>query len=261
MLSLAKILLPALLLLLPSTLAFPKGGNDEYYREHTPALLRRSRLPPSHAEPHKRAVQKRRQAKRAVCPASSGSASATITSSAVSASATPTASASASAISSIGAQQDDGTSTIFSTRTSTVWTTMTASSTSTGTAATATSTGSTSVSVDAAGDGPFDGNATWFYTGLGACGWTNTSSDLIVAVSSTLFDSWPGYAGTNPNDNPICGNQLLITYGDQTVLAQVADRCTTCGERSLDLTQGAFQALVPGGLDVGIVPMTWSWVN
>lgn len=138
---------------------------------------------------------------------------------------------------------------------------MTASSTSTGAAASATSTSSTAISVDTAGDGPFDGNATWFYTGLGACGWTNTSSDYIVAVSENLFDTWPGYAGTNSNDNPICGHQVSIVYGDQTVVAQVVDRCTTCGERSLDLSEGAFEGLVPGGLDVGIVAMTWSWLD
>ena len=33
--------------------------------------------------------------------------------------------------------------------------------------------------------------ATYYTTGLGACGITNTDSDYIVAVSHDLFDNYP----------------------------------------------------------------------
>ena len=32
---------------------------------------------------------------------------------------------------------------------------------------------------------------TWYNTGLGSCGITNTDSDLIAAVSHILYDSYP----------------------------------------------------------------------
>ena len=36
-----------------------------------------------------------------------------------------------------------------------------------------------------------DPAATWYETGLGACGITNSDSDLIVAVGHGLFDAYP----------------------------------------------------------------------
>ncbi|KAI0060600.1 hypothetical protein BV25DRAFT_1827786 [Artomyces pyxidatus] len=39
---------------------------------------------------------------------------------------------------------------------------------------------------------------TWYDTGLGACGKTNANTDLVVAVSHTLYDNYPG-ATANPN--------------------------------------------------------------
>ena len=46
---------------------------------------------------------------------------------------------------------------------------------------------------------------TFYATGLGACGITNNDGDYIAAASHILYDSFPGYAGGNPNNNPICG--------------------------------------------------------
>ena len=62
---------------------------------------------------------------------------------------------------------------------------------------------------------------TYYATGLGACGITNTDSDYIAAVSHTLFDTYPGYNGVNPNNNPICGRKATA-------------KCTS--RRSLPLT-------------------------
>ncbi|KAF5347070.1 hypothetical protein D9758_011658 [Tetrapyrgos nigripes] len=42
------------------------------------------------------------------------------------------------------------------------------------------------------------GDATFFNPGLGACGIFNTDADMITAVSSSFFDTFPG-ATPNPN--------------------------------------------------------------
>ena len=69
--------------------------------------------------------------------------------------------------------------------------------------------------------------ATYYYTGLGACGWNSKDTDLIAAVGHGLFDGYPlvkvplrvplfpshrlvpsGYNGANPNNNPVCGKKI-----------------------------------------------------
>ena len=151
---------------------------------------------------------------------------------------------------------------------------------------------SSSVTVDPSGTGPFSGYGTWFDVvrspcifilppllhfrssslktladsqGLGACGWTNVSQDPIVAVSAQLFDNWPGYNGWNPNDNPICGKHLTISYGGKSLTVQVADRCPGCDLRSLDLSLGAFEWFADAGVgwfaDGYTQNITWSWVT
>lgn len=143
-------ILIATLLLTLNVEAFPKGGSDAYYLEHTPALVARYALPPAyHNDDSARPIAKRRQSKRAVCPATSSKTASASVSAATTA---PTAVATQPAV------KDDGTSTIFSTRTTTVWTTKTAA------AAAATSTTKTAASTDTGGLGPFTGVATWFET-------------------------------------------------------------------------------------------------
>ena len=52
---------------------------------------------------------------------------------------------------------------------------------------------------------------TYYATGLGACGIYNVDTDYIAAASHILYDSFPGYAGGNPNDNPICNLKITAT--------------------------------------------------
>jgi hypothetical protein len=95
----------------------------------------------------------------------------------------------------------------------------------------------------------------------------------IVAVSSRLFDSWPGYNGWNPNTNPICNKHIKATYGNTSVIVQVTDRCEGCAERDLDLSPSAFMQLAPlsyGRLEeaqrwigngmIDLHGITWEWV-
>ncbi|KAI1787092.1 barwin-like endoglucanase [Ganoderma leucocontextum] len=93
------------------------------------------------------------------------------------------------------------------------------------------------------------GDATFYAPGLGSCGQFNTEADFIVAVDIATIQSFPG-ATANPNANPMCGRQLLVTGPDgKTVTVTVADTCPGCAPGSLDLTPTAFQQLA--SLDVG----------
>jgi hypothetical protein len=84
------------------------------------------------------------------------------------------------------------------------------------------------------------GDGTFYATGLGACGITNTDSDMIAAASESLFDTFPGYTSGNPNLNPICGKQVSVTYGGTTITVTITDRCVGCNYGSLDFSPAAF---------------------
>ncbi|KAF8979645.1 hypothetical protein BDQ17DRAFT_1416711 [Cyathus striatus] len=62
------------------------------------------------------------------------------------------------------------------------------------------------------------GDVTYFYPGLGACGTYNSNTDFIAAVSASYFDAFSGYAGGNPNANPLCGRTIQVN--SQTFLDQ-----------------------------------------
>ncbi|THH29213.1 hypothetical protein EUX98_g4959 [Antrodiella citrinella] len=86
------------------------------------------------------------------------------------------------------------------------------------------------------------GQATFYTPGLGACGGTNSESDLIVAVSTQIFTGFPG-AGANPNLNPICGKQLTATFEGKSVSVTVVDECAGCALNDIDLSPAAFNQL------------------
>ncbi|KIJ26096.1 hypothetical protein M422DRAFT_272874 [Sphaerobolus stellatus SS14] len=89
--------------------------------------------------------------------------------------------------------------------------------------------------------------ATWFVTGIGACGNFNVNSDFIIALSI------PQYAnGAN------CGKGVTITYNGVTAHATVADECPGCPEGAIDLTEGLFTFLA-GSLSVGVIDVEWSF--
>lgn len=80
----------------------------------------------------------------------------------------------------------------------------------------------------------YNGRATFYDVGLGACGWTNTASDYIVAQNSDQYGS--GYPGPN------CGKSISISYGGKTLTATIADECPTCPYGGLDMSRGLFDA-------------------
>ncbi|KAI0090068.1 expansin module family protein [Irpex rosettiformis] len=100
------------------------------------------------------------------------------------------------------------------------------------------------------------GDATFYATGLGACGIVNNDRDHIVAVSGLLYDSYPG---TTPNSYPICGKQMTVTYQGRSTTVTVADRCAVdaCAMNDIVLSPVAFTDLSP--LDAGRIRVTWVW--
>jgi len=129
------------------------------------------------------------------------------------------------------------------------------SSSKTSSSAKSASTGSSAGSFLA---GTNTGQGTFFGTGLGACGITNTASQKIVAVSQLLFDTYPGYDGANPNKNPVCGKKITATYGGKSVDVTVTDRCVACAMTDLDFTTSAFDLIADAALG-RISDMTWVW--
>lgn len=113
----------------------------------------------------------------------------------------------------------------------------------------------------------FDGELTYFQTGLGACGETNTDSDMIVSVSHIIFDAAGSSSskGGNSNANPLCGLMIRAERYDEdrgerrSVDLKVVDRCTGCQPNDLDVTYAAFDKLA--SRDRGRVKVTWAWLS
>jgi len=102
------------------------------------------------------------------------------------------------------------------------------------------------------------GQGTFYATGLGACGITNSDSDHIAAVSHLLFDAFPDYNGVNPNKNPVCGRKVTATYQGKSVTVAITDRCTGCAVTDLDFSPSAFNQLADFGLG-RISGVKWTW--
>ncbi|KAI0056731.1 hypothetical protein BV25DRAFT_1547221 [Artomyces pyxidatus] len=105
-------------------------------------------------------------------------------------------------------------------------------------------------------DGLTSGEGTWYAPDLGACGGVNSSDDMIVAVSTDVFNGFPG-AGVNPNENPICGQTITAYYQDNAVTVTVMDECEGCDTDDLDFSPAAFSQLAD--LSVGRIDITWSF--
>ncbi|TGO07352.1 hypothetical protein BTUL_0288g00010 [Botrytis tulipae] len=95
------------------------------------------------------------------------------------------------------------------------------------------------------------GDLTYYDVGLGACGTTNSDSELVVAMSAGLM-------GTQSNGNPNCGKKIKINYGGKSVTVKVVDKCMGCARYDLDLSPAAFKALAPES--AGRIKGTWSFV-
>ncbi|KAL0945410.1 hypothetical protein HGRIS_000902 [Hohenbuehelia grisea] len=95
-------------------------------------------------------------------------------------------------------------------------------------------------------DVALSGDATWYNTGLGACGGRNKDSDRIVALSPRQF-----------KNRQNCRKHIKVHYRGKTVDATVVDLCPGCAGDSIDLSPAAFKALAP--LDDGRIKVTWNF--
>lgn len=104
----------------------------------------------------------------------------------------------------------------------------------------------------------YTGDITYYTPGVGSCGWTNTSSDSIVAISVSLMDT---KSNGNPNTNPWCGTKIMISYNGVETPATIVDTCMGCEiEGSLDLTESLFKAVAPNG-DGRVHGVSWRVVG
>lgn len=113
----------------------------------------------------------------------------------------------------------------------------------------ATSSGSVSITLPAGG---VDG--TFYATGLGSCGFTNTDSDFICAISKIDYDRFT--VGGNPNNNALCGKSLTATYNGKSVTVKIVDRCEACGQGALDFSPAAFDEMADPAIG-RMHGMTW----
>ncbi|KAF0498187.1 Non-catalytic module family EXPN protein [Gigaspora margarita] len=85
---------------------------------------------------------------------------------------------------------------------------------------------------------------------LGACGYQNTSSNFVVALSSARFN------GGNPNKDPICNKTIQVASDSKSVNVMVVDKCAGCNVNDLLLSPAAFSALAD--LNKGHMAVNWS---
>ncbi|GAB1729402.1 hypothetical protein NU195Hw_Modified_149t1 [Hortaea werneckii] len=107
---------------------------------------------------------------------------------------------------------------------------------------------------DSAPGSTYTGDITHYSPGLGSCGWTSSSSENIVAIAHGIMDN-----GANPNNNPLCGQTITISYQGSTHQAKVVDTCPGCEDAAIDLSPSLFKAVAPNG-DGRVHGVEW-WFN
>lgn len=99
------------------------------------------------------------------------------------------------------------------------------------------------------------GDMTYFTPDVGACGWSNTESDFIVAVSAELFQI---FGNGISNGNPVCGHKIRIHKNGKTATATITDECPPCTPGSIDMTPALFQYFEDP--DVGRTSVEWEFI-
>ncbi|KAF8182612.1 expansin family protein [Pholiota molesta] len=96
------------------------------------------------------------------------------------------------------------------------------------------------------------GRGTWFYPGLGNCGWHNTQNDLILAIGKGLYDE---------NNGSNCGQyvQITNTKNGKTAYGKTVDSCQSCSNNDIDMSPALFQKLSP--LSTGQLTVQWHFMN
>ncbi|CAG8684514.1 20854_t:CDS:1, partial [Dentiscutata erythropus] len=90
------------------------------------------------------------------------------------------------------------------------------------------------------------GSATFYNTGLGACGITSNDQQLVAALPAAEYDKL--IPGGNPNACTACGKTCTVSYQGKTVDVKIVDRCPSCGSGDIDLSPAAFSCLADQAL-------------
>jgi len=93
------------------------------------------------------------------------------------------------------------------------------------------------------------GRGTWYYPGLGNCGGYNSNTDLVLAISKSLY---------NQNNGGYCYQQVAITFNGVTVYGTTVDSCESCTDSDIDMSPSLFQELAP--LSDGVIEVTWNFM-
>ncbi|GMK57646.1 hypothetical protein CspeluHIS016_0404800 [Cutaneotrichosporon spelunceum] len=93
------------------------------------------------------------------------------------------------------------------------------------------------------------GDATYYAVGLGACGWTNSDSEMVVAINAPQWE-----AGKH------CGQFVTITGPAGTAQAKVVDLCPGCASGDLDMSPDLFTRVI-GDHGIGRAKMDWSFTG
>ncbi|KAG2217766.1 hypothetical protein INT45_000386 [Circinella minor] len=94
--------------------------------------------------------------------------------------------------------------------------------------------------------GSYSGDGTFYTVGLGSCGQTNSDTEMVAALSSSLMSSGDS-----------CGKQLTATSDNGSVTVKAVDTCPSCAEGDIDFSPAAFEKL--GSLDEGRISIQWSF--
>lgn len=122
-----------------------------------------------------------------------------------------------------------------------------------------TSSSSSASSTSSAGDDEpsHTGKSTHYKPDLGACGKRSDSSDLVVALSSSMYGTKSSGKSSKSSN---CGRKLRATYNGNSVDVTVVDRCADCGDEDLDLSPAAFEKLAPLGKGL-LHNVKWTWLT
>ncbi|MEU3502845.1 hypothetical protein ABZ726_19495 [Streptomyces hundungensis] len=93
--------------------------------------------------------------------------------------------------------------------------------------------------------------ATFYSTGLGACGKVSNDEDFVVALNSAQFGA--GYPG------PQCGKHIKITYKGKSATATIVDECPACSYAGLDLSPGLFRHFA--NQDERVIYVDWKFTG
>ncbi|CAE6529391.1 unnamed protein product [Rhizoctonia solani] len=94
------------------------------------------------------------------------------------------------------------------------------------------------------------GRATYFYPGLGNCGYWDNDNVPILAVSTAMYKQ-----GGNCNQ----WVEVVNTANGKKVYAKMRDSCPSCEYDDIDLSPIAFKALAP--LSQGVFTASWHFMN